>query len=94
MGYKLTEPNATGGTTDHSEEVAEMEKFVAITMAEDDVPYGMFLETLICKAASALLQDHDSSGGSLDHWTGPRELVIQALTIIGKDEEDLISNGV
>lgn len=94
MGVKLAEANAKGGTTDHSEEIAEMEKFVAISMAEKDVPYGMFLETLIVKTAATLLQGHDDSGISLDNWTGPRELVEQALSIIGKGDEDFVENGV
>lgn len=94
MGIKLSEPNEQGGTTDHSEEIALLEAYVAGIMAEDATHYGMYLEALICKAAAALLRDHDSSGGSLDDWTGPRELVLQALHIVGKGDEDLISNGV
>lgn len=93
MGVRIA-PNDTCRTTDHSEDITAMEKFVLESMVEDHPEYGMFLETLIVKAAAALLTCHDATGISLDNWTGPRELVEQALTIIGKGDEDFVENGV
>jgi hypothetical protein len=49
-------------------------------------------EAAAYETAAALLEEHDATGISLDHWIGPRELVNRCLQSLGWNP--LTPNGV
>lgn len=75
-------------TTDHSDDIAALRAFTKNIMEQypdiDDCPDLEQLQAVVCQAAAALLECHDATGISLDNWTGPRELVVQALWTVGR----------
>lgn len=66
MGKKLDKPNASGGTTDHSEEVARL---------RERSKRKEYYDKLVYLTAADLLESHDESGISLDNWLPARALV-------------------
>lgn len=57
---------------------------------EDNLTLRTQVSTLLC--AAALLEVHDATGISLDDWTGPRELVENALESVGHDGAFLLNH--
>ena len=80
MARRLDEPNRYGGTTDHSEEIAELRAMAA--EAEERESFVMI------NLAADLLEAHDQTGISLDDWPYARQFVEQILT------EPILPNGV
>lgn len=66
MSRRLEQPNASGGTTDHSQEIARLR-----SRAKTKEHY----DKLVYELAADLLETHDASGISLDDWTVARALV-------------------
>lgn len=66
MGRRLDKPNASGGTTDHSELVARLRVRSRQKERYDQIVYEL---------AADLLEMHDSSACSLDNWKPARDLV-------------------
>ncbi len=60
MSRRLEKPNASGGTTDHSEEIARLR-----VRARSKEHY----DALVYELCADLLASHDDSGISLDNWT-------------------------
>lgn len=97
-------------TTDHGDEIATLRHELALIMdtkrgvwqfngAHPSVSVGtrsvptLVAGTLI-QTAMTLLETHDATGISLDDWTGPREMVLLALNLVGYPDEALLENGV
>lgn len=66
MGRRLDKPNASGGTTDHSEEIKRLRERAKTKEHYDQLIYNL---------AADLLVSHDESGISLDNWLYARRLV-------------------
>lgn len=67
MARRLDKPNAWGGSTDHSIEIAALQWMAGISEdLQDSLVYG---------TAAELLASHDQTGISLDEWLAPRMLV-------------------
>lgn len=66
MSRRLDKPNASGGTTDHSQEIARLRVRSRVKEQYDRLVY---------QVAADLLEMHDSSGCSLDNWPAARALV-------------------
>lgn len=79
MSHKLDKPNASGGNTSHSEEIARLRE-----RAKTKERY----DALVYELAADLLQSHDESGIALDSWTPARDLVEM---LIG---EPIIESGI
>lgn len=78
MARRLNQPNATGGSTDHSEEVSWL--WTESTKQSDR---DRQLEFML---AAELLQCHDETGISLDDWPVARQFVERRLA------KDIIPN--
>lgn len=89
--------NASGGTTDHTDEIralrAESNRLCREVKPEDATPEQAILNAAFM-ASAALLEVHDASGISLDNWIGPREMVEACLTGIGYPDGTFLENGV
>lgn len=69
MARKLDEPNRYGGTTDHSEEIAQLREYARYLDNHFDI---------LCRFLAAdLLEAHDQTGISLDDWPYARRFVEQ-----------------
>lgn len=66
MGKRLDKPNASGGVTDHGEEVMRLRQRAKSKERYDQIVYLL---------AADLLEAHDESGISLDSWKPARDLV-------------------
>lgn len=66
MARRLDKPNATGGNTDHGEEVARLRERAKSKERYDQLVYLL---------AADLLESHDQSGIALDNWGPARDLV-------------------
>jgi hypothetical protein len=66
MARRLERPNATGGNTDHAEEIQAL---------RDRSRTKERYDFLVYQLAADLLEAHDESGISLDAWTPARDLV-------------------
>lgn len=81
MARYLDKPNASGGTTDHAEEIVELRAMAAEALADSDSmsDEGVFtdgrLTYLTLNLAADLLEAHDQTGISLDDWPYARQLV-------------------
>lgn len=91
-------PNPSGGTTDHT-----IERLIMVARAREimqqypDVrtcPAELRKDAAILMAAAALLEVHDASGISLDDWIGPRQLITEALELVGLTDDLFLPNGV
>lgn len=79
VGRRLDKPNATGGNTDHSAEVARLRE-----RAQRKERY----DRLVYELAADLLESHDQSGIALDNWPAARDLVE---LLIG---DDIVESGI
>lgn len=92
------DPPVNCRTTDHSDEIAAMRVAVEAIMAT--FPFGLGCpdelrkDTVILMASATLLKCHDDTGVSLDDWLGPRQLITEALLLIGLDDTTFLTNGV
>lgn len=84
--------------TDHSTDIAALrgisERIVAAFPDVNTAPSETRKDAVIAECAAALLEVHDDTGIALDNWTGPYELVIEGLALIGQPREAFIPNGV
>lgn len=71
MSRRLDRPNASGGNTDHSEEIAELRRRASSSNDRDFV--------INLNLAADLLEAHDESGISLDDWPWARQFVERAI---------------
>jgi hypothetical protein len=68
MARKLDKPNASGGTTDHSVEIAVLRQLAY----EVRFNHNLLIQLNL---AADLLESHDQSGISLDNWSWARQYV-------------------
>lgn len=81
MARRLDKPNQYGGTTDHSDEIAELRRMAKEVLDEGDSisDDGEFTDSrggyVTLMLAADLLEAHDQTGISLDDWPYAREFV-------------------
>lgn len=76
---QVVTPNEHGGQrTDHSDVIAQLRK-----RADAHRRVGNYAEFVYDTVAADLLETHDATGISLDHWTGPLNLVCLRMSRLG-----------
>jgi hypothetical protein len=76
MAKYLDQPNECGGTTDHSEEIAELRTWADNALREmDSEEFNKRTAYISIHLAADLLEAHDQNGISLDDWPYARQFV-------------------